>query len=105
MYYGERLNSYTHLAGTVFAAIGAPLLVVLAARTGDAWKVVGFSTYGAALFLLYGASTLYHSARGRAKTILRKLDHCSIYVLIAGTYTSYALVSLLERRICAGDEH
>ena len=67
MYYGERLNSFTHLAGTVLAAIGAPLLVVLAARSGDAWKIVGCSTYGAALFLLYGASTLYHSARGRAK--------------------------------------
>ena len=94
MYHGERFNSYTHLAGTVFAAVGAPLLVVLAARTGDVWKLVGFSTYGAALFLLYGASTLYHSARGRAKTILRKLDHCSIYVLIAGTYTPFALVTL-----------
>jgi hemolysin III len=94
MYYGERLNSFTHLAGTVLAAVGAPLLVVLAARTGDVWKIVGFSTYGAALFLLYGASTLYHSARGRAKTILRKLDHCSIYVLIAGTYTPFALVTL-----------
>jgi len=94
MYYGERLNSFTHLAGTVLAAIGAPVLVVLAARSGDVWKIVGCSTYGAALFLLYGASTLYHSVRGRAKIILRKLDHCSIYVLIAGTYTPFALVTL-----------
>ena len=84
----------THLAGTVLAAIGAPLLIVLAARSGDAWKIVGCSIYGAALFLLYGASTLYHSLRGRAKTILRKLDHCSIYLLIAGTYTPFALVTL-----------
>ena len=94
MYYGERLNSYTHLAGAVFAAIGAPLLVVLAARSGDAWKIAGCATYGAALLLLYGASTLYHSARGRAKAVLRKLDHCSIYLLIAGTYTPFALVTL-----------
>ena len=94
MYYGERLNSYTHLAGAVFAAIGAPLLVVLAARSGDAWKIAGCATYGAALLLLYGASTLYHSARGRAKAVLRKLDHCSIYLLIAGTYTPFALVNL-----------
>ncbi|MFH1044745.1 MAG: hemolysin III family protein [Pseudomonadota bacterium] len=94
MYYGERFNSFTHLAGAVLAAIGIPLLVVLAARTGDAWKIVGFSVYGAALFLLYGASTLYHSTRGRAKAVLRKLDHCSIYVLIAGTYTPFALVTL-----------
>jgi hemolysin III len=94
MYYGERLNSYTHFAGTVLAAIGAPLLVVLAARSGDAWRIVGCSIYGATLILLFGASTLYHSARGRAKAILRKLDHCSIYLLIAGTYTPFALVTL-----------
>ncbi len=94
MYYGERLNSYTHLAGAVLAAIGAPVLVVLAARSGDAWKIVGCTIYGAALLLLYGASTLYHSALGRAKAVLRKLDHCSIYLLIAGTYTPFALVTL-----------
>ncbi len=94
MYRGERLNSYTHLAGLVLAAIGAPLLVALAARSGDASKIVACSIYGAALFLLFGASTLYHSLRGRAKAILRKLDHCSIYLLIAGTYTPFALVTL-----------
>ena len=94
MYRGERLNSYTHLAGLVLAAIGAPLLVALAARSGDASRIVACSIYGAALFLLFGASTLYHSLRGRAKAILRKLDHCSIYLLIAGTYTPFALVTL-----------
>jgi hemolysin III len=94
MYYGERFNSFTHLAGTVLAAIGVPLLIALAAHSGDAWKIVGCSIYGATLFLLFGASTLYHSARGRPKAILRKLDHCSIYLLIAGTYTPFALVTL-----------
>lgn len=94
MYYGERLNSYTHLAGTALAAIFAPVLVVLAARSGDVWKIVGCSIYGASLLLLYGASTLYHSTRGRAKAVLRKFDHCSIYLLIAGTYTPFALVTL-----------
>lgn len=94
MYHGERLNSFTHLAGAVLATIGTPVLIVLAARSGDAWKIVACSIYGAALFLLYGASTLYHSVRGRAKAILRKLDHCSIYLLIAGTYTPFALVTL-----------
>ena len=94
MYNGERLNSYTHLAGTALAAIGAPLLITLAARSGDAWKIVACSIYAAALLLLFGASTLYHSLRGRAKAILRKLDHCSIYLLIAGTYTPFALVTL-----------
>jgi hemolysin III len=94
MYHGERLNSFTHLAGTLLAAAGTPILIVLAARSGDAWKIVAFSIYSAALLLLYGASTLYHSVRGRAKAILRKFDHCSIYLLIAGTYTPFALVTL-----------
>jgi len=94
MYYGERLNSFTHLAGTVLAATGTATLVAIAVRSGDAWKILACSTYGAALLLLYGASTLYHSVRGRAKAILRKLDHCAIYVLIAGTYTPFALVTL-----------
>jgi hemolysin III len=94
MYYGERLNSITHLTGTVLAAIAAPVLIVLAARSGDAWKIVACTTYSIALLLLYGASTLYHSVRGRAKVVLRKLDHCSIYLLIAGTYTPFALVTL-----------
>ncbi len=70
MYYGERLNSITHLTGTVLAAIGTAVLVVLAARTGNAWKIVDCSTYGACLLLLYGASTLYHSVRGRASDIV-----------------------------------
>lgn len=94
MYYGERLNSFTHLAGAVLAAVGVPLLLVLAARSGDISTIVACAIYGAALFLLYGSSTLYHSLRGRAKTILRKLDHCSIYLLIAGTYTPFTLVTL-----------
>ncbi len=94
MYYGERLNGITHLVGTVLAAIGTAVLVVLAARSGDAWRIVGFSIYGSALCILYGASTLYHSVRGRAKRFLRKLDHCAIYLLIAGTYTPFALLTL-----------
>ena len=94
MYYGERLNGYTHLAGALLAAAGAPLLIVLAARGGDVRTIVGCTIYGATLFLLYGTSTLYHSLRGRAKSVLRKLDHCSIYLLIAGTYTPFALVTL-----------
>ena len=94
MYYGERLNSFTHLTGAVLAAIGTPALIVLAARSGDAWTIVACAVYGVTLLLLYGSSTLYHSLRGRAKAVLRKLDHCSIYLLIAGTYTPFALVTL-----------
>jgi hemolysin III len=94
VYYGERLNSVTHLLGAVAAAAGLAVLVVMAARQGDAWKLVSFSIYGATLFLLYLFSTLYHSTRGRAKPILAKLDHAAIYLLIAGSYTPFTLVTL-----------
>jgi len=94
MYYGERFNSLTHLVGAALALAGAIVLVVLAAVSGDPWKVIGVSIYGVALVLLYSFSTLYHSLRGRAKNILRELDHQSIYLLIAGSYTPFCLVTL-----------
>ena len=94
MYYGERLTGGTHLIGTALAAAGATVLVVLAARTGDPWKIVSFSIYGSVLFTLYTVSTLYHSTRGKVKDVFRKLDHCAIYLLIAGTYTPFTLVTL-----------
>jgi hemolysin III len=94
MYRGERFNSISHLVGAALAIAGATVLVVLAARLGDPWKIVSFSIYGAMLVALYVFSTLYHSLRGRAKDVLRKFDHCSIYLLIAGSYTPFALVSL-----------
>lgn len=94
MYRGERFNGYTHLAGAVLAAAGAATLITIAALTGDATRIVAFSVYGAALFLLYLMSTIYHSLRGRPKDVFRKLDHVAIYVMIAGTYTPFALVTL-----------
>ena len=94
MYYGERFNSISHLIGVALAAAGATLLIVFAARLGDPWKVVSFSIYGAMLLALYLTSTLYHSVRGRAKDVMRKFDHCAIYLLIAGTYTPFTLVTL-----------
>ena len=94
MYYGEKFNALTHLVGAVLALAGAVVLVVLAALGGDPWKVVSVSIYGVTLASLYSFSTLYHSLRGRAKTILQKLDHQSIYLLIAGSYTPFCLVTL-----------
>jgi len=94
MYHGEKLNAWTHLVGAVLALVGAVVLIVLAARTGDPWKIVSVSIYGATLVLLYSFSTLYHSFRGRAKQIFQKLDHLSIYLLIAGSYTPFCLVTL-----------
>ncbi|MGZ5079200.1 MAG: PAQR family membrane homeostasis protein TrhA [Usitatibacter sp.] len=94
MYRGERFNGYTHLAGTLLALGGAATLITLGAMRGDPWRIVSFSVYGATLCLLYLASTIYHSTRGRAKAVFRKLDHSAIYLLIAGTYTPFALVTL-----------
>lgn len=94
MYYGEKLNALTHIAGAVLALCGTLALIVLAAVTGDPWKVVSVSIYGVTLVALYSFSALYHSLRGHAKDILRKLDHHSIYLLIAGSYTPFCLVSL-----------
>ncbi|MBE2295728.1 MAG: hemolysin III family protein, partial [Phycisphaerales bacterium] len=94
MYKGERFNSISHLIGAVAALAGLVIVVVAAARQGDPWKIVSFSIYGTTLFLLYTISTLYHSMRGRAKRVFHKLDHYSIYFLIAGTYTPFTLVTL-----------
>lgn len=94
MYAGERLNSITHLVGTVLALIGLPFLVLAAARSGETLPVVSVSIFGSTLVLLYLLSTLYHSVKGRAKEVLQKLDHLAIYLLIAGTYTPVALVAL-----------
>jgi hemolysin III len=91
---GEIFNSVTHLVGSVFAVVGFAGLLVTAIPTGDPWKITSFVVYGAALVALYLISTLYHGVTGRPKRIFRKLDHTSIYVLIAGTYTPFALVSL-----------
>ncbi len=94
MYPGERLNGFSHLSGALLAAAGVSLLLALAGPAMDAWRVTGIAIYGATLLLLFVVSTLYHSTRGRAKAVLRKLDHCAIYLLIAGTYTPFALVTL-----------
>jgi len=94
MYHGERFNSISHLIGAALALAGLIVLVVLASQQGDPWKIVSFSIYGATLFLLYSASTLYHSWRGPAKALFQKIDHVAIYLLIAGTYTPFTLVTL-----------
>ena len=86
MYVGERFNSISHLIGAAAALAGTIILIVLAARDGDPWKLVSFSVYGTTLVALYTFSTLYHSLRGEAKRIFRRLDHQTIYLLIAGTY-------------------
>ncbi|MEO7937911.1 MAG: hemolysin III family protein [Burkholderiaceae bacterium] len=94
MYRGERFNAISHLVAASLALIGAIWLVVVASLRGDPWRIVAFCIYGFSLLQLYLVSTLYHSLRGRAKDVLRKLDHCAIYLLIAGSYTPFLLVTL-----------
>ncbi len=94
MYRGERLNSITHLVGTVLSLIGSGALLAVACLHHDGWHIAAFAAYAATLVLLYTFSTLYHSLRGRAKEVFQRLDHTAIYLLIAGTYTPFTLVSL-----------
>ncbi len=94
MYHGERFNAWTHLIGALLALGGALWLLVLATAKGDGWTIFSIAVYGTTLVTLYSISTLYHSVRGKAKRVLRKLDHFSIYLLIAGSYTPFCLISL-----------
>ncbi|MFB0700532.1 PAQR family membrane homeostasis protein TrhA [Pseudomonas protegens] len=94
MYHGERFNAWTHLLGAIAAFIGGIWLVVLASLDGSPWKIVSVAIYSFTLLVLYSVSTVYHSVRGRAKNIMQKVDHFSIYLLIAGSYTPFCLVTL-----------
>ena len=91
----EIANSVTHGVGIVLAIAGLAVMTAFATLNGDAWHVVACSIFGATLILLYTTSTLYHSIQTeRAKQVLRILDHSAIFLLIAGTYTPFTLVSL-----------
>ncbi len=91
----ELINAVTHGIGLLMAVSASTLLITLASLEGDPWKIVSVSIYGGCLFMLYLASTLYHGIQhAGAKVILNVFDHCSIYLLIAGTYTPFLLVNL-----------
>jgi hemolysin III len=91
----EIANSITHGIGAGLSVAGLTILVVLAAIYGDVWRVVSFSIFGSSLVILYLSSTLYHSFQNpRIKRVLRVLDHAAIYLLIAGSYTPFLLVSM-----------
>ena len=91
----EVAHGVSHGIGIVLAVAGLAVLVSSAMLRGDATLVAAVAVYGTTLILLYTASTLYHSIPlPRAKRVLRVLDHSAIYLLIAGTYTPFTLVSL-----------
>jgi len=96
MYKGERFNSITHLAGLIAAIIGLVMMIVITSRQGDTLSILSVTIYGITLVLLYVFSTLNHSLRGKAKNIFQKLDFLAIYLLIAGTYTPFSLISLRD---------
>ncbi|WP_404299313.1 hemolysin III family protein [Halomonas sp.] len=93
----ELLHSISHGVGAALSLAGAVVLLVLASLTAqvDPWKLASIGLYGISLVLLYSVSTLYHSVRHpRLKRLFQLLDHCAIYLLIAGTYTPFLLVNL-----------
>ena len=95
MYYGEKLNSITHLVGAILALVGFGSLLTIALDQAHWRIVVSYVVFGLALIMLYTMSTLYHSLQSvKLKKIFQELDHISIYLLIAGTYTPYRLLSL-----------
>ena len=93
---GEEIaNSVTHGVGVVLSIGGLAVLTAFASVLGNVWHIVSSSIFGGTLILLYASSTLYHSIQlPRVKRILRVIDHSAIFLLIAGTYTPFTLVSL-----------
>lgn len=97
MYHGEKLNSISHLVGAVLALVGLGALITVAIQSNDPWIIGSFGIFGVSMVLLYTMSTLYHSFHPPAlKKLFQIFDHISIYLLIAGTYTPYMLVSLRD---------
>ncbi len=91
----EKLNVYTHAFGLLLSVAAFVLLVVKASMDGSSWRIVSFSIFGVSLIVLYTASTLFHNAKTpKLRTRLNIFDHASIYVLIAGSYTPFTLVTL-----------
>ena len=93
---GEEItNMVTHIVGGVFAVAAIPLLVIMAATHKNPWAIVTGTVYGVSLLIMFTISSVYHGLKpGRAKRVLRVIDHCDIYFLIAGTYTPILLCAI-----------
>jgi len=98
VYYSEKeelANRLTHGFGGILSLAGLVFLLVAAGRTGDPWRIVSVAIYGTGMITFYVVSTLYHSVKTPSvRYLFRILDHASIFLMIAGTYTPFTLVSL-----------
>ncbi len=91
----ERMNILSHAVGVVFSMIALVLLIIEAYSNGNFWRLVSFTVFGLSLVILFSASTYYHSTKEpQRRNYLRVVDHAAIYILIAGTYTPFTLVTL-----------
>ena len=91
----EKINIISHAIGFILSIVALVLLVTHANLHGDVWHIVSFSIFGASLIILYAASTFYHNAKKpELRNRLKIIDHAAIYVLIAGSYTPFTLVTL-----------
>ena len=91
----ESINIYSHILGIVLSLVGLVFLLLKAANHGDVWHIVSAAIFGISLIVLYTASSLYHSAKDPVvRNRLRIFDHAAIYVIIAGTYTPFTLITL-----------
>jgi len=91
----EIFNAVSHIVGGVFAIAVTVIGIIFATIHNDTWAVVAMAIYGASMILVYTSSSIYHFLRrNRAKAVFRILDHCMIFLLIAGTYTPYCLIAL-----------
>ncbi|APW36852.1 hypothetical protein RD110_06305 [Rhodoferax koreense] len=91
MYHGERFNSYSHLLGLAAVLAAAAALFDHVWRTGTATEMAGVGAFAASSAALYVASLLFHSSRGARKQWWQRADHAAIFMLIAGSYTAFAL--------------
>ncbi|MBF0573473.1 MAG: hemolysin III family protein, partial [Desulfamplus sp.] len=92
----EPFNALSHIAGAIASLVGLILMIVFASLNADKWHIISFSIFGATLFMMYTASSLYHSIKLSEKGVatMRRIDHVMIFLLIAGTYTPFCLVPL-----------
>lgn len=91
----EVLHASTHGAGVLLSIVGLSWMLYLSINAADPWRIVASSIYGTTLIALFLASTVYHGFHNsRHRDLFKLLDHCAIYLLIAGTYTPFLLVAM-----------